>query len=353
MNAIWIALKDLKLLARDRVALFWVLGFPLLFAGLFGEVIASASAPADRKSQLVVVDEQRSAASAQLVTALKAQTALEVSHADLATARAHVRRGDRLAFLRLPDEGGKPQLGVDWTRASEADALSRSVAAAVAPAAVAPSRDGMFDVERVGASAGNLRVLAFPAALLWCLMACAATFAVSLAAERSAGTELRLRAAPVSRATLLGGKALACLLACLAGTGLLVFLGWVALDIGPQSLWGLALALPSACVAFVGLVFLFGSVGGSEQAVAGAGWASLIVLAMLGGAMVPLSALPQWLVPASHLSPVKWGIVAFEGVYFRGFAISDLLLPCGVLVGMGAVAGLVGLSLMTRRHARA
>ncbi len=352
MNAIWIALKDLKLLTRDRVALFWVFGFPLLFAGLFGEVIASASAPADRKSQLVVVDEQGSAASAQLLAALESQTALEVSQADLATARAHVRRGDRLAFLRLPARGGKPQLGVDWTRASEADALSRSVAAAVAPAAVAPTRDEMFDVERVGAS-GNLRVLAFPAALLWCLMACAATFAVSLAAERSGGTELRLRAAPISRATLLGGKALACLLACLAGTGLLIFLGWVALDIGPQSLLGLALAVPSACVAFVGLVFLFGSVGGSEQAVAGAGWASLIVLAMLGGAMVPLSALPQWLVPASHLSPVKWGIVAFEGVYFRGFAIAELLLPCGVLVAMGATAGLVGLGLMTRRHARA
>ncbi len=45
------------------------------------------------------------------------------------------------------------------------------------------------------------------------------------------------------------------------------------LGITPGSSLAVAAALFCASVCFVGLIFLLGSVGGSQQAVAGAGWA--------------------------------------------------------------------------------
>ena len=39
MRAVWtLAIKDLRLLVRDRVSLFWVLAFPLLLALFFGSM---------------------------------------------------------------------------------------------------------------------------------------------------------------------------------------------------------------------------------------------------------------------------------------------------------------------------
>jgi ABC-2 type transport system permease protein len=41
--------------------------------------------------------------------------------------------------------------------------------------------------------------------------------------------------------------------------------------------------------------------------------AMLMVMAMLGVGMLPLIFMPSWLRPFSHISPVKWSILALEG----------------------------------------
>ncbi len=46
---------------------------------------------------------------------------------------------------------------------------------------------------------------------------------------------------------------------------------------------------------FVGFMMLVASLGKTEQTAAGAGWAILMPLSMLGGAMVPLFVMPQWM----------------------------------------------------------
>ena len=241
---------------------------------------------------------------------------------------------------------------MDPTRSSEAAMLTGKITRAIAPPEGPSPGSSGIDHIRVGAQGSDGRAVAFPAALLWSLLACAATFAVSLAAERASGTELRLRAAPISISSILGGKALACLVACLFGSALLAIAARLILGIAPGSVLAVAAALFCASACFVGLIFLLGSIGGSQQAVAGAGWATLIVFAMIGGAMVPLSALPDWLAPVSQISPVKWGIVALEGAYFRSFSARELLQPCAVLLAMGVGAGLSGLALMSRRFSR-
>ncbi len=346
----FIALKDLRLLLRDRVALFWVLGFPIAFAVLFGSVMSSALDDETHKVSVLLVDEAKAP---KLTEALSSSGRLELTTATLERAKASVRRGEQTAYIRIPPGFGKNpearlELAVDPARTAEAAVLRGVLAEA--------QRGGERPVAavrelHVGSTKRSPYDLAFPAAVLWGLLGCAATFAVAMVSERTAGTDQRLRAAPIGRSTILAGKALACFIACLTDAALLVVLGAVALGVGVGNLVTLGLAVLSTTLCFVGITMLLSMLGTTEQSVAGAGWATLILMAMIGGAMVPLSAMPSWMLPLSDLSPVKWGIVALEGATWRSFSPAELLLPCLVLVGIGAVAFTAGLALLARRNA--
>ncbi|HEY6551891.1 MAG TPA: ABC transporter permease, partial [Vicinamibacteria bacterium] len=178
----------------------------------------------------------------------------------------------------------------------------------------------------------------FPQGILWGVLGCASTFGTSLVAERSAGTLVRVQAAPVSRAQILGGKAIACLAAILGVESILVAVGMLAFHVRPLSYSLLGLAAGATAVAFVGIMMALSTLGQTERSASGAGWAVLLVMSMLGGGMVPLFVMPGWMATASHLSPVKWAILALEGALWRGFGLGEMLLPCAILVGVGTAS---------------
>lgn len=183
--------------------------------------------------------------------------------------------------------------------------------------------------------------ISFPQAMLWGVLACAATFAISIVRERKQGTLLRLQAAPVSRRQVLLGKATACFLAVLGVIIMMVVLG-VALGMRPRS--PALLAAASICVAlcFVGIMTLMSVIGKTEEAVSGAAWGANMIMAMFGGAMIPLAFMPSFMTTLGQASPVKWSILALEGAIWRDFSASEMLLPCGILVAVGAVCLAIG-----------
>jgi ABC-2 type transport system permease protein len=251
-SVLLIARKDLVVLARDKLALFWVAGFPLVFAIFFGTVL------------------------------------------DGAIERA---------------TGGQP-----------------------------PSPPSGF-------------VRSLPTGVVWGLISSAATFAVAMVSERTRGTLHRLRAAPTSDAALLGGKALACWVACVAVASLLVAVAVALFGARIEHPFALALAVISAASGFVGITVLLGVTGKSEQSVAGAGWAVLLGFAMLGGAMIPTSLMPVWLQDLGSVSPVRWALVALETALFGGDP-AELAARCLPLLALGG-AGLTLASHVLRRTARA
>jgi ABC-2 type transport system permease protein len=177
--------------------------------------------------------------------------------------------------------------------------------------------------------------------MLWGVLACAATFAISIVRERKQGTLLRLQAAPISRTQVLFGKAAACFLAVIGVIIMMVALGMF-LGMRPRS--PVLLAGASVCVAFcfVGVMTLMSVVGKSEEAVSGAAWGANMIMAMFGGAMIPLAFMPRFMTTLSQASPVKWSILALEGAIWRGYTPLEMLLPCGVLITVGAVCLVVG-----------
>ncbi len=200
----------------------------------------------------------------------------------------------------------------------------------------------LLEVTREGRGPRNSYAISFPQGCIWGIMGCAAGFGISMVVERTRGTLVRLRMAPISRAHILAGKGLACLTTTLAvGVSLFVFAALV-FGLRPSSYAALAAALLCVSVAFVGIMMLLSVVGKTEQSAGGIGWAILVLMAMIGGGMIPLAFMPPWLQRLSDISPVKWAILAMEGAVWREFSATEMLLPCGILVGIGAASFGVG-----------
>jgi len=194
----------------------------------------------------------------------------------------------------------------------------------------------------------NAFMVTFPQGVLWGVIGCAFSFALSLVIERTRGTLTRLQMSPLARAHVLAGKALACFLTILAVQALLFLVARAALGVVPDS-WPL-LALGSVClaIAFVGLMMVISVLGRTEQTVGGTAWALLLPLSMLGGGMIPLFAMPSWMLPLSNVSPVKWGILALEGALWRGFSPAEMLAPCAILVAVGVAGFAIGARVFSR-----
>src|SRR6266496_2233662 len=405
-----LAVKDLRLLLRNRGDLFFVLGWPLLLAVLFGVIF---SGPSQGRSPLaiVVVDLDGTDGSRDFSERLAEGAGLSVLRVSAREeAETLVRQGKRLAYVVLPPgfgaaagrpfpgPGPKVEFGVDPSRKAEAAMLEGLLAQQAAaglqrvmgdPEAwrsmvrdslsalrlATPGSPSRTDTERflselerflerspqggVGPSFRPLTVeskpvaverraprhsfeFTFPQGILWGIMACAANFGIGLVAERTAGTLLRLLAAPLSRRQLLLGKALGCFAAILVVEVLLLAVGVAFFHVRPVSPGLLALALLSAAAAFVGIMMLLAALGPTERAASGAGWAALLVMAMLGGGMVPLFVMPPWMLVASNVSPAKWAILGFEGALWRGFSPAEMALPCAILWGVGATCFAAG-----------
>jgi ABC-2 type transport system permease protein len=355
-EAVFIALKDLRLLVRDRMALFWALVFPVAFALFIGSVLSSSVARESVRLPIAFVDSAETDASLRLKRELDANQSLAVkTETSPDAARDAVRRGHALGYVHLSAKG-ETEFGVDPSRASEAALIKAALSAALvtvslpegSPVVAVPLRE--VAVIRSGAPA-NAFALVFPAAIAWGLMGCAATFAVAMVAERTGGTLIRLRAAPLPRASIVLGKALACTVACLVDAAALLLIARVGFGVRAPDLSMLALALFSVTACFVGLTQVLSTLGRTEQSVSGAGWATLLFMAMLGGAMVPVSLMPDWMQRLSDLSPIRWGILALEGALWRGFGLRDLLLPCAILLAVGALGFTLGLRITGRREA--
>jgi ABC-2 type transport system permease protein len=114
----------------------------------------------------------------------------------------------------------------------------------------------------------------------------------------------------------------------------------------------LLLVLAAACtiLCFAGFMMFVSTLGRTEQSVGGAGWAMLMIMAMLGGGMIPLFVMPPWLRSVSHISPVRWGIYALEGAIWRHLTFAEMVGPCSVLLAIAVTFFSLGVLMLRRQQ---
>ncbi|MFN9877134.1 MAG: ABC transporter permease, partial [Planctomycetota bacterium] len=90
MQILSLALKDLKLLLRDRTAAFFILAFPVLMGLFFGMMMSGTSDDNRGKISIAVVDQDTTDLSQAFVKALANNSSLAVLSEDLDAAKESV-----------------------------------------------------------------------------------------------------------------------------------------------------------------------------------------------------------------------------------------------------------------------
>ncbi|GIX32795.1 MAG: hypothetical protein KatS3mg125_0751 [Lysobacterales bacterium] len=274
-------------------------------------------------------------------------------HAAFATAFAEAERALAAApvpsaALREAQAGMPAPVAAAFERFLEALAafraeIARSDAASRTPASFAPTPP--LAAEAIAGTSmrpPSSFAVSFIQAMFWALLGAMMSMLSEMVRERMTGTFERLRASPASPGEILLSSAFSTWLLMLLALGLLALLALL-LGIRPADPLKLLAAAAAASLAFTGLTLLFASAGDSMQAVHGTTWAVMLPLAMVGGAMVPLFLLPAWLATLSHVSPVKWTVLALEGAYWRQMSWAELALALATLLGIGLLAALLGI----------
>jgi ABC-2 type transport system permease protein len=146
----------------------------------------------------------------------------------------------------------------------------------------------------------------------------------ALIRERQSGTFQRLMTMPVSLAGLLAGKVIAYTLVCTAQFALMVAIGVFALPllgtsglvVGPE--WPVVgIITLSAALAATGYGIMVGVLARSYEQASVFGAVSIVIAAALGGVMIPVYVMPRSMQAVSVVSPLAWGLNAFQDVFVR------------------------------------
>ncbi|MFO0787432.1 MAG: ABC transporter permease [Phycisphaerales bacterium] len=194
----------------------------------------------------------------------------------------------------------------------------------------------------------NAFEVSLPQGIVWGLMGCVTAFVATLAHDRQRGTLVRLLSAPVTRWQVIGGKALAGFLSCMLVQWVLILLFALLFKVHLREPMMLGLATVASAYAFVGVMMLLSVMGRSGEGSAGFGRAVILVMAMIGGGTIPIFFMPKFMQAVSSASPFKWAVLAIEGSLWRPMTGTEMLLPLGVLVGIGTVGLWIG-GMMFRR----
>lgn len=175
----------------------------------------------------------------------------------------------------------------------------------------------------------------------------------SLIESRQYGVTRRELAAPLTTRDVIGGEALGRFVIALA-QGLYIVVGTALLfDVE----WGSPVATVAVLAAFCAVsaagAMVLGALLDNANAANGLGVGLGLVLAALGGSMLPLEFFGDGMLAVSRLTPHHWAYLAYAEIQRNGAGLVDVLPEVGVLVGMTAVLLPLGSWLLGRAVQRA
>jgi len=363
----------LRRLARDRLALFFVVLLPVVIILVIG--ITFGEEESDRLP-VGVLDQDGGPLGAELQADLATSPALEPRGYDsLDALRKAVRRGVVAAGVVVPagydqalraGRDAQVTFVVDQTRSAPAAARTAVAAAVTRQAAIvraarfaagtvgvsfdaalarARALSGEQEQVRVEATTIGGRENALPSGFNYTAPSNLVLFvfitslagAAALVEERRLGVTTRMLAAPTTASTILFGETLGRFLVALL-QGLIVFvIGWLVFGVD----WGdppaaLLLVTVFALVG-TGAGVLFGTVLRTAEQATSIGPPVGIALGMLGGCMWPLAIVPEPMRVVGHLFPHAWAMDAFIDLISEDAGLAGIAGKLAVLAGFAAV----------------
>lgn len=327
---------------RDKVALFFVILFPLMFLVLFGGIFSDQGVS---KSKLVEVGQ------VTLIDQLPAEAkqafdqAFEVTRSDnLNDAVQKVKDGDVDAAVE--QRGNTVVLHFSQADQVKAATVRGTIGAFVDGANVAASgKPPTFTLQPAQVEDDSLKSIQYvtPGLLGWAV-ATSATFGAALTLVQWRTTKLlrRLRLAPISTGSVVFARVFVSAAVALVQMAIFLGLAVAAFGLKLTGSWWMGIPLVvCGTLSFMAIGLLAGAFSKSSEGASGI--ANLIVLPMafLSGSFIPLDVAPGWLQGVSRIFPLRYLNEGMLDVMVRGKGPGAALLPMGVLLAFALVVGLI------------
>jgi len=407
MKALSIAFKDLQILLQDRGSLFVLFLLPLLFIIVFsGALGAIGSSGKDTRIALVVVDLDGGKSARTLLEKLDQAGGVRVELQEQTKAMTRLNLDDIPRVLIIPENFTRsiaasdpttlrlivhPDADIEQTDAVrrvvegvardmtleiqliEALEQMRDMQSGIRESADAFTTDRMqkqarsqFEraqteplvavKQKVPQAEGqkeeplNASAFAVTGMTVLFVFLMAQKTAESIYEEKKVGTFRRLLAAPMSKAALLAGKMLPNLITGIVqsavifafGIFVLRLIGMTPVTLGVEPLATvLVVALVALCSSAFGI--LIAALARTEAQIGGLSTLLLWGMGFLGGGIMPLFFLEQFLGPLPKIVPHYWANHALTNLMTRGLGLADVTTDMAVLLGFTALFFVVGL----------
>jgi len=371
--------KELRLLAHDVHGLALLFVMPAAFILVMSLALKDQfEARAGKKLEVAVVDLDQSAASVKLIERIRATDAFAmtaVSNETQHTGKMFVLTVERGYAARIANPQSQEQPAVTLTVAADVarqtqmiviaavrealgrqgvDALVQALRTVMQPLTTQPQTATENNVETLlrvdyaygsGEQPPTAVQQNVPAWLVFALFFVVIPVSNAVIRERQLGTLRRLRTTRVSNVTLLLGKLipyfginqLQVVVMLLIGILVVPLLGGDALARN-GSLLALATIAGAVSIAALGYALLIAVIAKTTEQATIIGGAGNIILAAVGGIMVPKFVMPEGMQRLADFSPMSWGLDGFLDVLLRGGDVQSVLPESLKLLCLGVVA---------------
>ena len=384
--------KEFLLLFHDWHALLLLFAMPLAFLVIMSLAMQDEFAQrAGQKMSVAILDRDDSTASQAFIAAIANSGSVSLRMASAAPPIKEQMQAEGDAFgieikqgyaKALPQAGSPLSeqvvlvVAADTTRQTELifagtlrEILARERLTAILGPLAVLSRTGAegFDAANSGpsveyayqAGVGNQAPSAVqqnvPAWLVFGAFFVVIPLSNTLIRERQQGTLKRLRTMPVGQGALLLGKLAPYFIVNLVQVMLMMSAGvWLVPALGGEALqlhgstFALALVCAAVSIAALGYALLISSLTRTTEQASLLGGAGNLILAAIGGIMVPKFVMPEAMQQMTNASPMAWGLQGFLDVLLRGGGALEVLPEIAALLTFGVAALAVAWALLRR-----
>ncbi len=358
--------KDIAIFLRDRRALVVSVLTPIVVAAFFGFLFGGTGAGGRVVSRMAVgiTDLDGSALTKAVIESLSQDESLQIQLLPEEQAEQLVRAGKLRAAVVFPAEfeslatgalvggAGMPDLKLlydpsqSMVRPMVGGLVTQHVMQRLSrPNFVGNARPVPFKLEDVAMTTGpryNSYAHSFAGMSIQFILFMGIDAGIALLMMRQEGMWRRLRAAPLSRAVLLGSRVAATTLIAvliLAVVYLVAGLGFgvrIAGSVPGFIMVAFAFALLAATTGL-----MISALGRSVGATRGVSMFTVLILVMLGGAWVPAFLFPEWLQRVTEFVPTRWAVDGFDAMTWRGLPLQSAFVPTAILLAWSAFFAMI------------
>jgi ABC-2 type transport system permease protein len=373
-----IARFEIKRLFQNRRTLLLLFGMPLLFTFIFGGAVTGNG---EYKPEILVVDEDRTGLSKELINELKgtdafsfkkgnAKSVAEKFDKQEITGYIRVENGfedkwqnqetPKVVFVSAPSFEGAAlveqlindrltKLKISTTAARYYQDITGENPTAIQEKISDDLKSVPAPVEIVSVTKNenlktmnNLTARSAGFTIMFVMIAMLSSTGILLEARQN-GVWYRMMSTPATKFELLGGYMLAFFLIGWIQFGILMTLSQMIFHIEWGNTFANVILVSSLLLCIIGLgLFIAGFVKTSEQQSV---FGNLIIISscMLAGVYWPVDIMPDVIQEIARFLPQYWGMEGFAELTVRGGGVADILAPIGILLGFAVVFLMVGL----------